>query len=50
MNRSGRYGFQIRLFTDASFASFGTANTKASLHVFKLSEIFEADRRFTTAT
>lgn len=50
MNTAGRYGFQVRLFTDASFVSFGTANTKASLHVFKLSEIFEADRRFTIAT
>lgn len=47
LNTAGRYGFQVRLFTDISFASFGTANTKASLNVFKLSDIFEADRRFT---
>jgi hypothetical protein len=47
LNTAGRYGFKVRLFTDIAFVSFSSANTKASLNVFKLSEIFEAERRFT---
>jgi hypothetical protein len=47
LNTAGRYGFRIRLFTDIGFVSFSSGNTKASLNVFKLSELFEAERRFT---
>ena len=47
LNTAGRYGFQVRLYTDIGFASFSSTNTKASLTVFKLSELFEAERRFT---
>ena len=45
LNVAGRYGFKIELYTTATFASFLAGNTKASLQVFKLSNIFESDRQ-----
>lgn len=47
VNRNGRYGFKVQLYSTATSATFTPSNSEASLHVFKLAELFEADRRFT---
>lgn len=50
LNQQGKYGFKIYLHGTMSFASFTNINTVCALHVFKLADIFEADRLFTTQT
>lgn len=48
LNQQGRYGFKIYLHGTMGFASFTNSNTVCALHVFKLADIFEADRLFTS--
>lgn len=49
LNTAGsRYGFKINLHGTMGFASFTSANTQCTLTVFKLANLFEADRLFTT--
>lgn len=47
LNQAGRYGFRIYLHGTMGFASFLNSNTQCTLNVFKLADIFEADRLFT---
>jgi hypothetical protein len=48
LNQQGRYGFKIYLHGTMGFAYFVGSNTQCTLNVFKLADIFEADRLFTT--
>lgn len=49
LNQAGsRYGFKINLHGTMGFASFTSANTQCTLNVFKLANLFEADRLFIT--
>lgn len=50
LNQAGRYGFRIYLHGTMGFASFLNSNTQCTLNVFKLADLFEADRLFTTQT
>ena len=50
LNQAGRYGFRIYLHGTMGFASFLNSNTQCTLNVFKLADIFEANRLFTTQT
>lgn len=50
LNDKGKYGFKIYLHGTMGFASFTNNNTVCALHVFKLADIFEANRLFTSAT
>lgn len=47
LNQAGRYGFRIYLHGTMGFASFLNSNTQCTLNVFKLADIFEANRLFT---
>lgn len=47
LNTAGRYGFKVNIHGTMGFASFTSANTQCSLHVFKLANLFEAERQFT---
>lgn len=44
LNTAGRYGFKIELYSTSPFSSFLGSNTKATLQVFKLADIFESTR------
>lgn len=46
LNKEGRYGFRINLHTTAGVVTFTPSNTMAQLQVFKLSDLFEANRTF----
>lgn len=46
LNTAGRYGFKVNIHGTMGFASFTSANTQCALHVFKLANLFEANRRF----
>jgi hypothetical protein len=48
LNKAGRYGFKVNIHGTMGFASFTSGNTQCSLHVFKLANLFEAERKFTT--
>lgn len=50
VNQEGRYGFRVNLHTTAGSITFTPNNTMAQLQVFKLSDIFESNRLFTTQT
>lgn len=50
VNNLGRYGFKVQLYSTASAATFTIGNSEASLHVFKLADLFESDRRYTTSS
>lgn len=50
VNVGKRYGFKVQLYSTATAASFTVANTEASLHVFKLADLFESERRITTSS
>ena len=43
-NAAGRYGFKVQIYTSATFVSFTTLNTRASLQVFRLADLFASDR------
>jgi hypothetical protein len=44
VNTNGRYGLTVELYTTATFASFTSGNTNASLQIFRLADLFEAQR------
>lgn len=47
LNQAGKYGFRINVHGTMGFAYFVENNTQCTLNVFKLANIFEADRLFT---